>query len=257
MTDRSAERAAVDRNLMLTQAFVEMADTLVVEFDVSDFLSVLARRCATLFSPSESGLVLADTGGSLGIAASSCDAVELLELFELQHAEGPGVDAFQTGTAVIATHLHEVEHRWPQFVPEAIAAGFHSAYTFPMRLRDQLIGAMSLLRAEDHPLDADDLAMAQALTDVATIGILQHRAAGETRLLAEQLQYALNNRVSIEQAKGVLAEYGRLTMEDAFQALRGYARNHNEPLAEVARAVARRTLSCDVVIRGAIGRTHP
>ncbi len=233
---------------MLARAFVDVSDTLVADFDVVDFLTMLAGRCVELLAVSEAGLMLADSDGVLRVAASSSHAMKLLELFELQHDDGPCVDCFRNRVPVREDDLQQALSRWPRFAPEAIDAGFNSAYALPMRLRDEVIGSLNLLRAEPGLLDGDDLLVAQSLADVATIGILQHRAAGESRLVAEQLQYALNSRVLIEQAKGVLAAASGLEMEAAFTSLRQYARSHNERLIEVARAIADRSLPASTVI---------
>ena len=233
---------------MLARTFVDVSDTLVLDFDIVDFLAVLAGRCVELLGVSEAGLMLADPEGGLRVAASSSDTMNLLELFELQHDDGPCVDCFRSKSPVREDDLHKAMSRWPRFAPEATAAGFRSVYALPMRLRDQVIGSLNLLRAEPGVLDSDELLVAQALADVATIGILQHRAASESRLIAEQLQYALNSRIVIEQAKGVLSADAGLEMDDAFAAIRRYARNHNERLSDVAQAIAQGSLPADTVV---------
>ncbi len=230
------------RQELLTRTFVDVADTLVADFDIVEFLTRLTARCVELFDMSAAGLLLADPQGSVRVAASSDEQMELLELFELQHAEGPCLDSYRTGLAVACDDLERDGTRWPRFTPEARSCGFASVYALPMRLRNDVIGSLNLLRADTHGLDAQDLVAAQALADVATIGILQHRAAEEHQLLAEQLQYALTSRVLVEQAKGVLAEHARMEMDAAFDALRRYSRNHNRRLVDVARAVVERTL---------------
>jgi GAF domain-containing protein len=192
--------------------------------------------------------MLADADGVLRVAASSSDTMKLLELFELQHDDGPCVDCYRTKAPVREYDLARALSRWPRFAPEAIAAGFTSAYALPMRLRDMVIGSLNLLRAEPGDLHGDELLVAQALADVATIGILQQRAADESKLVAEQLQYALNSRVAIEQAKGVLAASAEFSMEEAFNAIRRYARNHNARLVDVALAIADRSLAVPTVM---------
>jgi GAF domain-containing protein len=234
----------------LAQTFVDVADTLVGDFDVFDYLSLLTGRCVDLFDLSEAGLMLADPAGGLQVAASSSERMGLLELFELQHDEGPCLDCYRSGRQVFCADLPGAFERWPVFAPEAIGAGFRSVFALPMRLRDDTIGSLNLLRHEMGSLADDDLLAAQALADVATIGLIHHRAAEESRLLTEQLQYALNSRVIIEQAKGVLAQHSRLDMHDAFAELRRYARNHNTRLVDVARAVADRTLPAQTIIAG-------
>ncbi len=232
---------------LLARTFVDVADTLVADFDIVEFLTLLTARCVELFELSAAGLLLADPQGSVSVAATSDERMQLLELFEVQHAEGPCLDSYRTGTAISCDDLEADGARWPVFTPEARSRGFASVYALPMRLRDQVIGSLNLLRDDTHGLDAADLVAAQALADVATIGILQHRAAEEQQLLAEQLQYALTSRVLVEQAKGVVAENARLNMDAAFAALRHYSRNHNRRLVDVARAVVDRTLPASAI----------
>jgi GAF domain-containing protein len=217
----------------LGDTFVELADTLVGDFDVVDFLHTLAGRCVELLDVDAAGIVLADQGGNLRAVASSSEQMRLLELFEIQNEEGPCLDSFRTGEAVGEDQL-ESSNRWPMFAREAVAAGFHSSQAVPMRLRDEVIGALNLLRIEPGRLSDEDLGLSRALAGVATIGLLQERAIREARLLTDQLQIALNNRIVIEQAKGVLAERGGLEMESAFEVLRRYSRSNNRKLAEVA-----------------------
>jgi hypothetical protein len=230
------------REELLARTFVDVADTLVADFDVVDFLTLLTTRTVELFELSEAGLLLADPAQGVNVAASSSHRMELLELFEIQHDEGPCLDCYRGGEPIQCADLTAASDRWPRFAPEAVARGYRSVFAVPMRLRAQVIGSLNLLREVPGELGASDLVAAQALADVATIGILQQRAATEQRLLAEQLQYALDSRVTVEQAKGVIAEHAQIDMDSAFSALRLYARNHNERLVEVAHAVAARTL---------------
>ncbi len=237
----------MERDALLARTFVEVADTLVAEFDVVEFLSGLATRCVELFDTVEAGLMVAEAPGSVQVVASSSHQMHLLELFEVQHDQGPCLDCYRSGAPVHCEDLNAATDRWPTFAPEALAAGFTSVHALPMRLRNEVIGSLNLLRRPSGSLDAAELTAAQALADVATIGILQHRVAEEARLLAEQLQYALNSRVTIEQAKGVLSERSNVDAETAFAALRRYARNHNQRLVDVAKGVVDRTLAAEAV----------
>ncbi len=236
-----------DREALLSRTFVEIADTLVAEFDVVDVLTTLASRCVELFDVDEAGLMLA-VEGVLQVAASSSQTMRLLELFEVQHDEGPCVDCYRSGLAVECGDLSTARVRWPTFAAEAIDAGIGSVFAVPMRLREQTIGSLNLLRKGTGQLSSEDLTAAQAVADVATIGILQHRIAAERQLLALQLQGALDSRVLIEQAKGVLAATTDTSMESAFDAMRAYARSHNRRLADVARALVHRELSGEQVV---------
>jgi transcriptional regulator with GAF, ATPase, and Fis domain len=227
-----------DREQMLAATFVELADTLVAEFDVVDFLHGLANRCVRLLDVDAAGLMLADQRGSLRVIASSSEQAHLVELFQLQHEEGPCLECFQTGLPVSEPDLAAAGQRWPAFAPAAAGAGFAAVQALPMRLREDVIGAMNLFMEMPGRLDEPGLRVGQALADVATIGLLQERNFRHQEALAEQLQGALNSRVAIEQAKGMLSERLGLDMGQAFELLRGQARARNRRLAELAGAVA-------------------
>jgi GAF domain-containing protein len=226
----------------LAQTVVAAADTMVTDFDVVDFLSMLATRCVELFDAGDAGFMLVDSSGHLQVVASSSHVMHILELFEIQHAEGPCPDAYRTGSGVEVNDLLRAADRWPTFTPEALKTGFRSVFAFPMRLRKQTIGALNLIRTTTGPLPSGELAAAQALADIATIGILHHRASKESRLLTEQLQYALDSRIVIEQAKGAAAQQLDIEMDQAFEALRQYSRRHNRRLIDVATDIVNHTL---------------
>jgi GAF domain-containing protein len=237
----------VKREAHLGPTFVELADTLVGDFDVVDFLHTLTTRCVDLLEVDAAGLMLADASGTLRVIASSTEQVRLLELFEIQNQEGPCLDSYLSGEIIVEDDLDSAE-RWPRFRPEALEAGFMAVAAVPLRLRDERIGALNLFRSTPGRLDETESSICQALADVATIGLLQERAVREALVLADQLQTALNNRVIIEQAKGVLAERSQLDMGAAFERLRKYARNHNRRLADVAEAlIAGRLSAADLV----------
>jgi hypothetical protein len=220
---------------LLSDTFVELADTMVADFDVIDFLHLLTDRSVALLAASAAGVVLADPRGELRVAAASSEQAELLELFQLQNDQGPCLECFRTGRPVTAADLADATQRWPRFAQAAVQAGFRTVEALPMRLRDQVIGALNLFRAEAVPLDPADLRIGQALADVATIGLLHERNVRHSETVAEQLQAALNSRVMIEQAKGKLAERLGVDMDRAFTMLRDYARNSNQRLTDVAR----------------------
>jgi ANTAR domain/GAF domain len=227
-----------DREQLLAATFVELADTLVDDFDVVDFLRGLADQCVALLEVDAAGLMLADQRGSLRVVASSSEQARLVELFQLQHEEGPCFECFHTGQPVSEADLTTAGERWPAFAPAAARAGFSAVQALPMRLRNNVIGAMNLFMRAPGGLDETGLQVGQAFADVATIGLLQERNFRHQEVLAEQLQGALNSRVAIEQAKGILSERLGVDMEQAFERLRGEARRHNRRLAELAGAVA-------------------
>ncbi len=225
------------REQQLAGTFVELADTLVDDFDLIDFLHRLTARCVDLLGVSAAGLLLADQRGALQVVAASTERARLLELLQLQTDQGPCPECFHTGRPISVPELATVADRWPTFVAEARQIGFASVYAAPMRLRTEVIGALNLFDSRPGPLPEDTVKLGQALADVATIGLLQARAIDRRDTLTEQLQTALNSRVLIEQAKGVLAERRQLDMEQAFVLLRTEARNTNRRLSELARAV--------------------
>ncbi len=220
---------------LLSETFVELTDTMVADFDVIDFLHVLTSRSVELLDVSAAGLLLADPRGELRVVAASSEAARLLELFQLQNDQGPCLDCFRSGHPVAAADLG-ADQRWPRFAAAAGQAGFHAVQALPMRLRDQVIGALNLFRATTGPFDAEAVHVGQALADVATISLLHDRSMRRSDTLNEQLQAALNSRVIIEQAKGKLAERLGIDVSQAFTILRAQARNHNQRLSDLARA---------------------
>lgn len=243
-----------DRERQVTRAFVALADTLVDDYDIADLLHTLVRQCVTLLDVAAAGLTLVDERGSLQVLASSTEQARLIELFQLNIDEGPCVECFTGQAPVLVADIAAQSARWPRFAVEAARDGFASVHALPLRLRKQTIGALNLFGHHTGELGADDLELAQGLADTATIGILQERAIRRGEILSEQLQTALNSRVIIEQAKGVLAVVGRLAMDDAFTVLRDYARGTNSRLSEVARALADRKLDPRVVLTRSAAR---
>ena len=221
----------------LSEVFVEVADTLVDDFDVIEFLETLTRRTAEVSSAASAGLLLADAHGQLQYMAASAESVKLLELFQLQYQEGPCLDCFRTSTAVINTDLHEAAERWPLFAPRAVEAGFQSVHAFPLRHRQKVIGALNMFSTHTGLLEQSDVRIVQALADIATIGLLQERGLRSAEVLTEQLQGALNSRITIEQAKGVLARTHGVDVNAAFELMRQYARRHHHRLTDVAQAI--------------------
>ena len=229
------------RERLLARAFVRLADTLVEEFDVVEFLQSLSSDSVEILGAEAAGVMLADPRGGLRLVASSEERMRILELFELQGAQGPCLDAFGSGQTVQASAA-ESRSRWPVFASRASDAGFRVMCAVPLRVRRNVIGALNLFRGTDEPFSDASLEIAQAMADVAAIALIQERAARERALVTEQLEAALNSRVVIEQAKGMLSEYLATTVDDAFQLMRGYARSRNLKLTAVAvDIVARKT----------------
>lgn len=220
----------------MTDVFVELADTLVADFDMIDFLHVLTERCVQLLGVSAAGILLNDGQGALQVVAASSERTRLLELFQLQTDQGPCLDCFRTGQPVSVTDLPS-EGRWPRFTTAAAEVGFGAVHALPMRLRSDVIGALNLFDVQVGAIKAGKLRVGQALADVATIGLLQQRAIRHRDVLTEQLQTALNTRILIEQAKGILAERLHLDVAEAFAVLRSAARRDNRRLSDLAQAI--------------------
>lgn len=222
---------------LLAEVFVEVADTLVDDFDLVDFLQMLATRSSNLFDVSAAGLLLANDEGRLQLMAASDERLTMLELFQVQAHEGPCQDCFTHGVPVIDADLTKAGDRWPRFTPRALEAGYRAVHAFPLRLRNEVIGALNLFSTIGGHMDPTDIRVIQALADVATIGLLQERAIRRRDVLAQQLQGALHSRITIEQAKGALAQIHRCSTDEAFEMLRRHARGHGLRLHDVARRV--------------------
>lgn len=235
------------RESILIESIVELADNLVDNFDVIDLLTMLSYRCADVLDVDAAGVMLSAPGGELQFVAASSESMTVLELFQIQAKEGPCVDCFATGEAVVSERLTDPDERWPHFSPRALAQGFHSAYCLPMHLRGRTIGALNLFSNREGPLSPDDVTLAQGLADVATIAILQHRTSLDASMLNGQLSYALNSRIVIEQAKGMISQTMNCDMNEAFRTLRNFSRNKNLGLTLVAgQIVARELLVSDL-----------
>lgn len=219
------------------RTFVELADTLVADYDIIAFLDSLAHRVVSLLDVAACGLVVADHHDTLNLIAATTEDTRMLELMQLQNSEGPCFECYHSGVPVHDGDLAKAAGRWPRFAPAARGRGFRSVYALPMRLRDSVIGAMNLFRTTSQPLESGRLELGQALADVATIGITHARAVSHYEVVTEQLQSALNSRIVIEQAKGILVERLGVSIEEAFGLLRQHARSNNNKLAETAHAV--------------------
>ncbi len=221
----------------LAEVFVEFADTLVDDFDVVEFLQMVTTRGSQLTGSAAAGLLLADHRRHLRFMAASEEHATLLEVFQVQAQEGPCQDAYSRGTTVINADLTRPGSRWPGFAAKAVSLGYHSVHAFPLRLRTEVIGAMGLFGGHSGGLTPADVAIVQALADVATIGLLQARAVRRGEVLTEQLQAALASRVLIEQAKGTLAQLRGGSVDEAFAVMRAYCRSNHRRLGDVAAVV--------------------
>lgn len=233
----------ISRAERVSAAFVKITNTLVADYDVLDLLHALVEASVDLLDAAAAGLLLADPHGELQVLASTSEQSQLVEILQLQAGSGPCVECYRTGTLVVVEDIRSLSGQWPEFREAALSQGFRSVHAVPMRVQGRTIGAMGLFGEHSGTLTPEDVAIGQALADVATIGILQERTIRESAVVNEQLQRALNSRVLIEQAKGVIAYTAGVDMEEAFARLRSFARANNQNLHDTASRVINRTLT--------------
>ncbi|WP_372983471.1 GAF and ANTAR domain-containing protein [Microbacterium sp.] len=233
---------APTREARLLELFATLADTMVDDYDVVDLLQTLVDACQELLDASDAGILLADPAGDLELVASTSEATELVEVIQLGAEAGPCIECFVTGTAVSVPDIAAGSGKWPVFRQAALENGFAAIEAIPMRLRNTTIGTLNLLRSDTGSPPAEDLSAARAFADVATIGILHERSLREQESLSSQLQTALNSRVMIEQAKGVVSFTAGVSIPDAFTLMRTFARDHGLRLSEVAERIVRRDI---------------
>jgi hypothetical protein len=237
----------MDRYERLANAFVGLADTLVADYDVIELAQQLIDSTMALLPIAAAGILLGDPSGGLHVFASSSEQSRLLELLQVEADVGPCLEAYRSGQPVLVENLVADAARWPAFAERADEYGFRSLVALPLRLRNERVGALNLFLEGTGPMTSADVAVGQALADVATIGILHQRILTRSELVNQQLQTALNTRLIIEQAKGVLAERGTIDMDRAFNLLRGHARRTNRRLADLARAVVDGAETTDIL----------
>ncbi|MHA7190060.1 ANTAR domain-containing protein [Arthrobacter sp. MDT2-16] len=225
----------------VSAAFVKLADTLVVDYDVLDLLHTLVEECVDLLQIDQVGLLLASPRGDLQVVASSSEEAELVEILQLQAGEGPCIECYHSGEVVTIADITALD-RWEGFQRACLQQGFVSVHVVPLRIHDRIIGAMGLFGSTAGELAHEDAVIAQALASVATISLLQERTIREKQVVNDQLQRALNSRIMIEQAKGVIAQTSTVTMDEAFNRLRGHARSTHRTLNDTAQHVIDRTL---------------
>ena len=226
----------------LLETFVKLADTLIDDYDVVDLLQFLVDTCRDVLDTTAAGILLADSRGELEVVASTSEASRLVEMMQLSAEQGPCIESFRSGKRVSVPDIEDSKPEWWQFRGSAIAQGFRSMDALPLRLRDSTIGTLNLLRSSAGAAPEDTILAAQAFADVATIGILHERTLREGAILSEQLQAALNSRIIIEQAKGVVSHTRGVSIDEAFTLMRDYARSHSLGLSVVAARLVDRSL---------------
>ncbi|UFU02236.1 GAF and ANTAR domain-containing protein [Ruania suaedae] len=215
--------------VQLTAAFTEK---LVAPYDVDEALRTLAENLTDL-------LALAGSGVTLGLeerlraATAVPPHLAALEHYQEQHQEGPCVSAYHTGEVVAVSDLRE-ETRWPGYRTIAADVGVRAVAGMPMKLAGNAVGALNMYHAEPHIWDDSDLLAARALSNMATAYLIHSSTLSQQNQLSDQLQHALDSRVLIEQAKGVLTQTHALTLTEAYELLRRNARNNGRKVREVA-----------------------
>lgn len=239
------DRCGLGRERAVSELYVRLSDTLIGEYDVADFLQALVDGCKDVFDVDVVGVLLEKRKGELALSAASDEEMRSLDAFEIQSRSGPCYDAYNNREQVVVEDLEACRDRWPELVPKALDLGFRSGYAFPLRLRDDVIGALNMYRETREPFTYDDVHLAQSLANVASIGIINERTIRDAEVRAEQLQTALNSRVLIEQAKGALAEREGISPGEAFKRMRRYSRSNNMKLRQVCKRVFEEGLSPD------------
>jgi hypothetical protein len=242
------------REELLARTFLQLADSLVDDFDVVELLTMLSDRCVELLDATATGIMVADAGGTLQVMAASSEDAKLLELFQIQNEEGPCLDAFRSGQPVVHANL-AAGSPWPRFGELAVSAALPSVHAFPMRVRTRVLGSLNLFMASPGLLSDADIVVAQALAHAATLALLHNAAVRDSQRVTAQLEGALNSRITIEQAKGALAERANIGTDEAFARLRHFARDHSLKLTDVATGVVTRTLPAAVL--SSLGRSEP
>jgi GAF domain-containing protein len=236
------------REERINDAFVRVAGSLVADYDVVDLLSTLVHTCTQLLDVQAGGILLADGTGVLELVASTSEEAEIVEVMIVAAGAGPCIDCYTTGAVVSVADIGADSREWPRFRRTALDQGFRAAHATPLRLHGEVIGAMNLLSTVAGALSDRDAQLAQALADVATVGILHERSFRQPEVVAAQLHLALDTRILVEQAKGVLAQVRSCTMTEAFDALREYARTHEVTLRAAAEGVVNRTISAGALL---------
>ncbi len=236
--DERATPASGDREAALLGTFVDLARGMTADSDVPDLLHRLVDRCVELFPATSTGLMLLDDAGVPAVAAASSSDQQQLEMLQLQRDQGPCIDCLRTGEHVLVDELAGATDRWPVWAPRAHELGARSVYAFPLQLGGRTFGALNLFGDRTYMLPAADQTAAAALAELAAAVVAADRQARQAEQLTGQLQHALESRVVIEQAKGITSVALGVSVDEAFQVLRGYSRSHNRRLADLAADLA-------------------
>jgi len=233
---------ADNREKDLLDVFVLLADSLRTGHDIIDTMDILVQSSTTFTSAVEAGLMLADAGGTLHVVASTSERVAEVEEAQLGLHEGPCLVSFRTALPVEVPDIAASRSRWPDFAAVAESRGFLAAHAVPLRHRTTTLGGINLFGDRLGALSDRDATLVEAMAQMATISVIQHQIAAKQATVNDQLQNALESRMLIEQAKGVLSQLHTVQVDDAFRMMRTYARSTGTKLRDVAENVVRRRL---------------
>jgi GAF domain-containing protein len=221
---------------LLVRVLSEFARTLAGEFAVSDVLHDLAERVTEVLGVPGAGVSLADSGRIRFVAAID-EVTAAIERVQEDTQEGPCVDAHRAGELVLVADLRDDPGRWPTFAERARELGIVAVAGIPMSWNGTRLGALDLYSTARRDWLADDVVLAQVLADMATCYIAHASELERSRRTVEQLQEALESRVVIEQAKGMLAAERSISVNEAFELIRSHARSHSASLRAVGEAI--------------------
>ncbi|MFJ8827480.1 GAF and ANTAR domain-containing protein [Streptomyces sp. NPDC102467] len=239
----------MSREQQLARAFVALADTVSPGFDPLALFETLVGDCVQLLDVQASAVMMADARGGLRTMAASDEQAAFLELLQLQTGRGPCMQCYRSKTPVHVTDLEQAKDQWPRLVSAALDAGFRSMHALPLRVHEQIIGAVNLFRTSPGNMNADDTAVGQALADIAALSLLNWtNEAPRDGDIITRVQSAIVAKATVEMAKGMIARYGGLSIPDASTALHAYTQRRQARLSETAQALTERTLDLAEII---------
>jgi len=237
----------------LAAAFTELSDVHRPDFDADAYGHTLALQSVSLLDVDAAGWLWAGDNGCPEAAGGTTDAVRFLLVTQLGTGDGPAAESLRTQRMLSVADV-AADTRWAAFRAAVLDAGFGSVHTLPLQQNGQVIGALSLFQERPGELAKDDLVVATALAEVAAACLLLKRSVTKAEKLAGQLQTALNSRVIIEQAKGILAERQGTSLDDAFELMRAFARHNRRRLNDVACAVVAGAPSVTGLIQASVDK---
>ncbi len=225
----------------LLDAYENFGQALLRPFEIGDVLYRLTDQVTEVLDIEGSAVCLANASGALELLSATDHHVAAIEEAQLTGGEGPVHVAYHDNDQVFVADL-EAEDRWPDFARHCREHGMQAVATLPMPVGERRIGGLSLYRAEPHEWTDDEIQAGQGLANMASAYVLNHKALSESRTLTGQLSSALDSRIIVEQAKGLLAGRHDITPNKAFGRLRRHARSNGRRLHDVCHEVVEGSL---------------